>query len=78
VKTNLCVSGATSFEISFFTVRSDRLLADILPMATQKYQLFAIGNPLLDIQVVNGEALLEKYGLKADDAILAEDKHAPM
>jgi adenosine kinase len=37
-----------------------------------------MGNPLLDMQVVNGEALLEKYGLKANDAILAEEKHAPM
>jgi len=37
-----------------------------------------MGNPLLDMQVVNGEALLEKYGLKANDAILAEEKHAPI
>ena len=40
--------------------------------------LFCIGNPLLDIQVTNGEQLLEKYGLKANDAILAEEKHRPM
>jgi len=40
--------------------------------------LFCIGNPLLDIQVTNGEQLLEKYGLKANDAILAEEKHSPM
>jgi len=40
--------------------------------------LFCIGNPLLDIQVTNGEQLLEKYGLKANDAILAEEKHLPM
>ena len=36
-----------------------------------------MGNPLLDMQV-NGEDLLQKYGLKADDAILAEEKHAGM
>lgn len=30
-----------------------------------------MGNPLLDMQVTNGEALLEKYNLKANDAILA-------
>jgi adenosine kinase len=33
-----------------------------------------MGNPLLDMQVRNGEKLLEKYGLKADDAILAGEK----
>jgi len=37
-----------------------------------------MGNPLLDLQVTGGEKLLEKYGLKANDAILAEDKHAGM
>ncbi|KAK7040208.1 adenosine kinase [Paramarasmius palmivorus] len=42
------------------------------------YSLFCIGNPLLDIQVTNGEKLLEKYGLKANDAILAEEKHMPI
>ncbi|KAF5385057.1 hypothetical protein D9615_001090 [Tricholomella constricta] len=42
------------------------------------YSLFCIGNPLLDIQVSNGEGLLEKYSLNANDAILAEAKHAPL
>ncbi|KAI6012672.1 Ribokinase-like protein [Pisolithus orientalis] len=42
------------------------------------YKLFCIGNPLLDIQVRGGEALLEKYGLKANDAVLAEERHMPM
>ena len=31
-----------------------------------------------DIQAVGNEALLEKYGLKANDAILAEEKHQPI
>ncbi|KAF8326394.1 Ribokinase-like protein [Cantharellus anzutake] len=35
------------------------------------FPLFFIGNPLLDIQVTNGEKLLEKYNLKENDAILA-------
>ncbi len=48
------------------------------PHTTMSPALFCIGNPLLDMQVTNGEALLEKYGLKANDAILAEDKHVPM
>ncbi|KII94226.1 hypothetical protein PLICRDRAFT_171891 [Plicaturopsis crispa FD-325 SS-3] len=47
-------------------------------MASQTYPLFCIGNPLLDIQVTGGEALLAKYDLKANDAILAEEKHLPL
>lgn len=47
-------------------------------MAAPTYSLFAMGNPLLDMQVRNGEKLLQTYGLKANDAILAEDKHLPM
>ncbi|KAG2069485.1 Ribokinase-like protein [Suillus decipiens] len=47
-------------------------------MASQTYQLFCIGNPLLDVQVTNGEELLKKYDLKANDAILAEEKHMPI
>lgn len=34
-----------------------------------------MGNPLLDILAVVDKDLLEKYGLKANDQILAEDKH---
>jgi hypothetical protein len=47
-------------------------------MSLPSYKLFCLGNPLLDIQVVNGEELLKKYDLKANDAILAEEKHLPM
>lgn len=47
-------------------------------MTEHKYKLLCMGNPLLDIQVTADEALLNKYGLKANDAILAEDKHKPM
>jgi adenosine kinase len=47
-------------------------------MATQTYPLFFIGNPLLDIQVTNGEELLKKYNLKANDAILAGEEHGPL
>ena len=45
---------------------------------SQSYSLFCMGNPLLDIQVTNGEDLLKKYNLKANDAILAEKQHLPM
>ncbi|XP_064863906.1 adenosine kinase-like [Oncorhynchus nerka] len=37
--------------------------------------LFGMGNPLLDISAVVDQDFLEKYGLKANDQILAEDKH---
>lgn len=37
-----------------------------------------MGNPLLDMQVVNGEELLKKYNLKANDAILAGKEHEGM
>ena len=47
-------------------------------MSKPAYSLFCMGNPLLDLQVWNGEKLLEKYGLKANDAILAGEKQAGM
>ncbi|XP_041734703.1 adenosine kinase [Coregonus clupeaformis] len=37
--------------------------------------VFGMGNPLLDISAVVDKDFLEKYGLKPDDQILAEDKH---
>ncbi|KAG6380658.1 Ribokinase-like protein [Boletus reticuloceps] len=42
------------------------------------YKIFCMGNPLLDVQVRDGEALLKKYDLKANDAILADEKHQPI
>lgn len=47
-------------------------------MSQESYALFCMGNPLLDIQVTNGEELLKKYNLNANDAILADEKHHPM
>ncbi|KAJ5775261.1 uncharacterized protein N7511_000272 [Penicillium nucicola] len=43
--------------------------------APQGYPLLCLENPLLDIQARGDAALLEKYGLKENDAILAEDQH---
>lgn len=41
--------------------------------------LFGIGNPLLDISVeFSDNAILEKYQLKPNDQILAEEKHQPL
>uniref|UniRef100_A0A8C5PW11 Adenosine kinase n=1 Tax=Leptobrachium leishanense TaxID=445787 RepID=A0A8C5PW11_9ANUR len=37
--------------------------------------LFGMGNPLLDICAVVDKDFLDKYGLKANDQILAEEKH---
>lgn len=37
-----------------------------------------MGNPLLDISANVGQDLLDKYDVKLDSAILAEDKHQPL
>ncbi|KAL6017048.1 adenosine kinase [Candidozyma auris] len=42
------------------------------------YPLVCLGNPLLDLQVDVDAEYLAKYDLKADDAILAEEKHMPI
>ncbi|KAH7361423.1 pfkB family carbohydrate kinase [Plectosphaerella cucumerina] len=43
--------------------------------STKDFRLLCLENPLLDIQAVGNDALLEKYGLKANDAILASAEH---
>uniref|UniRef100_A0A8C8K8F9 Adenosine kinase n=1 Tax=Oncorhynchus tshawytscha TaxID=74940 RepID=A0A8C8K8F9_ONCTS len=43
--------------------------------AARPNSLFGMGNPLLDISAVVDKDFLEKYGLKPNDQILAEDKH---
>jgi len=40
--------------------------------------LLGMGNPLLDISVNADKEFLDKFGLDANNAILAEDKHKPM
>ena len=40
--------------------------------------LLGMGNPLLDISVSVDHTLLNKYNLKPNDAILAEEKHMPL
>ncbi|EFJ35435.1 hypothetical protein SELMODRAFT_438384 [Selaginella moellendorffii] len=40
--------------------------------------LLGIGNPLLDISAVVDPSFLEKYDVKLNNAILAEEKHLPM
>ncbi|EEY20771.1 adenosine kinase [Verticillium alfalfae VaMs.102] len=43
--------------------------------ATKEYSLLVLENPLLDIQAVGNQELLDKYKLKANDAILASEEH---
>ncbi|KAK2588986.1 hypothetical protein KPH14_001835 [Odynerus spinipes] len=40
--------------------------------------LLGMGNPLLDISATVDQEFLKKYDLKANNAILAEDKHKPL
>ncbi|CAI5520488.1 unnamed protein product [Closterium sp. Naga37s-1] len=40
--------------------------------------LLGMGNPLLDISAVVDDAFLNKYDVKLNNAILAEEKHVPM
>jgi len=40
--------------------------------------ILIIGNPLLDISAVTDDQFLQKYGLKANDAILASEQHMPI
>jgi len=40
--------------------------------------LLGMGNPLLDISSEVEPAMVEKYGLKMGDAVLAEEKHQPL
>uniref|UniRef100_A0A8C9U8N6 Adenosine kinase n=1 Tax=Scleropages formosus TaxID=113540 RepID=A0A8C9U8N6_SCLFO len=44
-------------------------------MSATENALFGMGNPLLDICAVVDKDFLDKYGLKPNDQILAEDKH---
>ncbi|KAM5444632.1 adenosine kinase [Microsporum ferrugineum] len=43
--------------------------------AAQGYPLLCLENPLLDIQGEGDQSTLDKYEVKANDAILAEEKH---
>lgn len=40
--------------------------------------ILGMGNPLLDISATASDEILAKYGLEANNAILAEDKHMPL
>ncbi|KAK4523523.1 hypothetical protein GAYE_PCTG69G1419 [Galdieria yellowstonensis] len=46
--------------------------------AVEEGVILGIGNPLLDVSANVDESLLKKYGLEANSAILAEEKHLPL
>ncbi|KAJ7333616.1 hypothetical protein OS493_017159 [Desmophyllum pertusum] len=45
---------------------------------TKEGIVLGMGNPLLDISATVDKDFLDKYGLEANNAILAEDKHKPI
>lgn len=47
-------------------------------MSEFKGILMGMGNPLLDISAEVGQDMLDKYDVKLDSAILAEEKHVPI
>jgi len=47
-------------------------------MANPNLRICGFGNPLLDISAVVDQSVLDKWGVKLNDAILAEDKHKPL
>nr|XP_008516067.1 PREDICTED: adenosine kinase isoform X1 [Equus przewalskii] len=55
--------------------RKPKKLKAEAPRALRENILFGMGNPLLDISAVVDKDFLDKYSLKANDQILAEDKH---
>jgi len=46
-------------------------------MSTFEGVIMGMGNPLLDISSEVGQEMLDKYDVKLDSAILAEEKHYP-
>eukprot|EP00897_Mesotaenium_endlicherianum_P002300 jgi/Mesen1/2098/ME000151S01360 len=52
-------------------------VSDQIEMASEGI-LLGMGNPLLDISAVVDQAFLDKYDVKLNNAILAEEKHVPM
>ncbi|OLL22258.1 Adenosine kinase [Neolecta irregularis DAH-3] len=47
-------------------------------MPSNEYLLFGLGNPLLDAIATMDPEILDRYGLEANNACLAEDKHLPL
>ena len=67
---------AESFHTNYLSHVSVPAHGDELSVIVGK--LLGMGNPLLDISAHVPQELLDKYELKLDSAILAEDKHQPL
>ncbi|XP_071385556.1 adenosine kinase b, partial [Centroberyx affinis] len=50
-------------------------MSTVRKIALSENTLFGMGNPLLDISAVVDKDFLDKYGLKPNDQILAEEQH---
>lgn len=53
-------------------------MANVIEEAVAEGVILGMGNPLLDISAPVSEEILAKYGLEANNAILAEEKHMPL
>lgn len=67
--------GTSSSGFPYARFRPAALWRNFLLNYGQNLREHAANSQLPDIQAFGDEALLEKYGLKANDAILAEEKH---
>lgn len=47
-------------------------------MSSNSPRLLVVGHPLLDLIVLDGASLVEKYKLNSNDARLAGPEHVPM
>ena len=67
----------TATNLSFQQQQPYHDLAENMAQST-KISLVGMGNPLLDISAEVPDAVLTKYGLEPNNAILAEEKHMPL
>lgn len=67
------------FSPLLFRTRLPAIARPLITMAASKqYRLLCLENPLLDIIADGDQALLDKYSIKTNDAILAEPQHLPI
>jgi adenosine kinase len=74
-----CRSLAQGFTPSkYFMVKRFHQTSDVSENVISKNTILGLGNPLLDITATVDASLLDKYSLKANNAILAEERHLPL
>lgn len=69
--------GHTHFSFQQQQQHSYHSLTENMSQST-KISLVGMGNPLLDISAEVPDAVLTKYGLEPNNAVLAEEKHMPL